>query len=261
MRGAGFPAQRGGRRLLLLLPALLAALPTWAPIASAARLCMLPAAFPFDEDDERRARIEQIVAREFEAASIPVAPSAEVRKLLEVVDERSGRIFDPETGRIDDAKESLYLDDIERSVAAELGCTGFVQVGLHQVLAWYDGHHANWDGRRTPINSGARIAGRVVLGILSGVYVQEQGWVPALSLSIEVSNLRYEDVAFRVAGVEPLMNFSVSRKQDLLPRDQWLKDEALVETAIGAALGSDLADLKGNGRPGEAPLPTGFSWE
>lgn len=249
--------------LLGLLSPLGAGTPSPASAAevSPIRLCMLPASFPFDEKDERRARIESIVTREFEAASISIAPSTEVQKLIEAVDERSGRIFDPATGRVDEAKESVYLDDIERSVGEQLGCTGFVRVGLHQVLAWYDGQFAHWDGRRTAINSGARIAGRIALGILAGTYIQEQGWVPALSLSIEVRNLRYDDVAFRIAGVEPLVNFSVSRKQDLLPSDEWLKDEAQVVTAIGAALGTDLADLKGNGRPGETPLPAGFRWE
>ncbi|MBY0398685.1 hypothetical protein K2X89_00180 [Myxococcota bacterium] len=221
---------------------------------------MLPPDLPFEEDDERRARLERSVTREFEAAAITIAPSVEVEKLLDAVDERSGKIFEPETGRVDDAKQSLFLDDIERSTGQELGCTGFVRIGLHQVLAYYDGHYAHWDGRRTAINSGARIAGRIVLGILAGAYIQERGWVPALSLSIQVTNLRYDDVAFRTAGVEPLVNFSVSRKQDLLPADRWLEDEAQVETAIGLALGSGLAELKGNGRPGATPLPDGFRW-
>lgn len=227
----------------------------------APKFCMLPSSFPFEEDDERRARVERIVTRAFEAASIEVEPSPGVGKLAEAVDERSGAIYDPATGRVDATREAAYLDDLERSARDELGCSAFVQVGLHQVYAWYDGHHANWDGQRKPINSGARIAGQVVLGVLSGVYIQERGWVPALSLSVDVTTLRGERVAFRIAGVEPLMNFSVSRSKDLLPEDRWLEDEAAVEFAIGSALGPDLVDLKTNGRPGDEPLPDGFRWE
>jgi hypothetical protein len=243
-------------RAFLLLPILL--IPA---AADAAKLCMLPADLPFDEDDERRARVERIVTRELEAAAVAVVPSAEVRKLLDDVDGRSGRIFDPATGRVDRALEAAFLDDLERSAGEVLGCTGFVQAGLHQVLAWFDGQHASWDGRRTSIVSGGRIAGKVALAVLTGVIVHEQGWVPALSLSIRVSTLRNADVAFRIIGVEPLMDFSVSRDKDLLPQDRWLKDEALVESAIGSALGPQLVDLKTNGHPGDDPLPAGFRWE
>lgn len=232
-----------------------------ASAAEAARLCMLPALFPFDEEDERRERLERIVARHFEAQSITIVTSAEVAPLLEEVDERSGAIFEPATGRIDAARYEIYQSDVERSIREKLGCSGFLQMSLHHVPAWYDGTTASWDGQSTRINSGARIATRIFFSILVGATITEQGWVPALSLGIRVADLRLKDVAFRTAGVEPLMDFSYSRSRDLLPEDRWLRDEEILEEAVSSALGQDLSALKAETISTQAPGETSFRWE
>ena len=229
--------------------------------ASALKLCMRRADFPFGPDDARREGIERLLTRDLTAAAITVAPSVAVETVLEKVAARSGDIFDPDSGRVDQGRQAAQLDDLERSVRAELGCIGFVQLGLHQVFAWYDGEYAAWDGYRTSIITQGIVARRVALGALTGITGHKQGWIPALSLSIQVTTLRQAEVAYRIAGVEPLVRFSASHGEDHLPPELWLRDEALVEAAIGSALGAELVDLKTNGHPGDAPLPEGFRWE
>lgn len=257
------PQARFARILTLGLRALLVMLwgTSLATPAGAARLCMLPPAVPFAEDDERRGQLERIVTRHFEAESIGIAPSAQVEPLLKAVDERSGAIFDPLTGRVDAARYALYEEDVERSLRDELGCTGMLRLGLHQVPAWYDGTNATWDGQSAKVNSTARIATRVAVSILAGAYITETGWVPALSLWIQVMDLRHHDIAFRSAGVEPLMDFSYSRDQDLLPEDRWLRDDAIVEGAVTSALGADLSALKADVLPADRPGVADFRWE
>jgi len=235
--------------------------PLVAPATASAGLCMLPAQLPFEKDDPRRAALERIVARVFEAQSIEVAPSAEVQVELDGADEAAGEIFDPATGRVDEAKEAAYLDELERRLRATLGCGGLIELSLHQVIARYDGTNALWDGQRAKVNSNARIAGRIALSILAGAYITESGWVPALSLWVRITDLRRRDVAFRSAGVEPLVDFSYSRSQDLLPVDRWLRDEAIVEAAVASALGSDLSLLKADTLPADSPGVAGFRWE
>lgn len=232
-----------------------------APAPASADLCMLPAQLPFEKDDPRRAALERIVARHFEAQSIEVAPSADVQFELDGTDESAGEIFDPATGRVDEVKEDAYLDELERRLRGTLGCGGLIELSLHQVIARYDGTNALWDGQRAKVNSNARIAGRIALSVLAGAYITETGWVPALSLWVRITDLRWRDVAFRSAGIEPLVDFSYSRDQDLLPVDRWLRDAAVLEGAVTSALGSDLSLLKADMLPADRPGVADFRWE
>lgn len=239
----------------LLLAAGLTATP-----AIALRLCMLPPALPFEEGDARFATLERMVGAHFEKDRIEVVPSSEVEPLLEAVDARSGAIFDPATGRIDPDRRAALDADREQTVRDSLGCAGFVQISLRQVYAWYGGASASWDGQTAQVNSGARIAGQVLLGLASGVYVYENGWIPALSLFVRVSDFAGNDVAFRSAGVEVLQKFTVSTGHDVLPVDRWLAEEETIEEAITLALGEGIERLRSDGRPDARSAPD-FEWE
>ena len=249
-----WPSNPTGTRdfLALLAMALLVAAPSVA--AAGPSLCMLPSLFPFAEDDERRSGLEARTAERFARAGIRLEGSAEVMKILKRVDERSGAVFDPATGQIDAAKHANYQDDIERSVVESLGCIGFVRLSLRRVIARYDGETAFWDGARIKINS----TPRMLLQALAGY--QEWGWVPALSLWIDVTDLQRRDVAFRSAGIEPIHDFSVSRGTDLLPEDQWLRDQARVDQALDRALGENLDYLKKDGLPTGVVPAADFEW-
>ena len=223
--------------------------------AAAPRLCMLPSILPFDEDDVRRSILEARVSEHFERDGIEIAGSKDFGKLAEEVDERSGAIFDPATGRVVEAAREIYEKDLEQSTRERFGCSGFVRLIVSQVLAQYGGAAANWDGRRVMINSGPRLALQVLAG------VSEYGWVPALSLWIHVTDLKREDVAFRTAGIEPLQDLSLSRGQDLLPEDRWLRDPDHVDEALDVALGEGISKLKQAGRPKGAGMRAEFRWD
>ncbi|MEZ4330984.1 MAG: hypothetical protein R3F35_04495 [Myxococcota bacterium] len=231
-----------------------------APAANALRLCLHPARVPFEADDERTVRIERTLAEHFERAGIAVVPSDEVEALIETVDARSGAIFDPATGRIDAEKRAAFEADVEQSVRTSFGCTGWIEVGLQEAAAWYDGTSASWDGQRAQINSTARIASQILIGALVGVYQYETGWIPVTSLFVRVADLQNQDVAFRSAGVEALFDISLSRGQDRLPLDRWLRDEDAVEEAMTSALGKAIERLRSSGRPAGSPAPD-FAWE
>jgi hypothetical protein len=222
---------------------------------------MLPADLPFPPDDERRGQLERVVTQRFEAASIGITPSTEVAALLEQIDERSGAIFDPATGRVDAARDAVFRDDIERSIREAFDCDGFVELRLAKVIARYDGTWASWDGQQTRVNSGGRIAARLFASAVLGAYISEEGWVPALSLWIRVVDFQRRDVSFRSAGIEPLMDFSYARGKDLLPEDRWLRDAERIAEAVDSALGPDLSALKADTLPADAADEKAFRWE
>lgn len=242
-----------------------------ASMAHALRVCMLPSELPVPEGDERRSDLESRLIARFERAKVAVTGPTEVARILKEVEGRSGAIFDPATGRIDELKQAAYDADVDRSVRDQLDCKWFVRLSVQQVVARYFDNKAQWDGRRVAINSGHRrrlqAFGRgaiIVLGAIGGVLIipgREAGWVPALTLSVHVTDLDGDDVAFRSAGIHPLLSLSVSRGQDLLPEDQWLRNPAEIETAIDLALGDDLALLRTAGRPGGTSEGLDLDWE
>lgn len=236
----------------------------WVALASPAaaeRICMVPAQLPFAKDDDRRQSLEALITRQLEAESFEVVASAEVGATLEQIDARSGAIYDPLDGRIDEHLESLFLDDTEATLRDALGCTRLLTTGLHQVMAWYDGTHAIWDGQKTRVNSAARIATRLFTSAVIGAYISEHGWVPALSLWIRVTDLRGQNEFYRTAGVEPLMDFSYSRDQDLLPEDRWLRDGEVLAAAVESAIGFELYRLDSGRTPAAAPGGSGIEPE
>ncbi len=214
------------------------------PLAAAERICMVPAHLPFAKDDERRQIFEEVVARRLEAEAFEVVVSSDVEPVLKRIDARSGAIFDPLDGRVDHRLESIFRDDTEATLRESLGCTRMMKIGLHQVLAWYDGTHAIWDGQKARVNSAARIATRLFTSAVIGAYISEHGWVPALSLWIRVTDLRWQNEFYRTAGVEPLMDFSYSRDKDLLPEDRWLRDRQVLADAVQSAIGFELYQLE-----------------
>jgi hypothetical protein len=145
------------------------------------------------------------VSEHFERDGVEITSGKDFGKLAEQVDERSGAIFDPATGRVVQVAREIYEKDLEQSAREPFGCSGFVRLILVQMLARYGGAAANWDGRRVMIDAGPRLALQVLAG------VSEYGWVPALSLWIHVTDLKREDVAFRTAGIEPLQDLGLSR--------------------------------------------------
>lgn len=228
--------------------------------ADAIRLCMLPLDVPFEKEDERYETLERLVTRHFEGAAVGIAPSAAVRKTYEKAVKRFGAVFDPATGEVDVVKQEKFDREVERSMREEHDCSGFVRLSLTQVAAWYGGVSARWDGRTRQVNSSARVATQVLVSVLAGVVIVEQGFVPALSLLVQVTDLRDEDVAFRSAGIETLNTISLSRGHDYLPEDRWLRDEEALEEAVTLALGDDIEKLRSSGRPPGVGAPA-FRWD
>jgi hypothetical protein len=69
-----------------------------------------------------------------------------------------------------------------------------------------------------------------------------------------VIDLQGEEIAFRSAGIETLVNFALVKEKDRLPPDRWLRDEAKIAAAITSALGPRGAALRSEGHPDGTPL-------
>jgi len=220
-------------------------------LAPGTRLCLHPVHLPtvIPEDGERRPVIERQLEAALTAADFRVVGSEDVARVSKAVFEAGEGWVDPTTGlRV----ESLFQDyraRLARALREELGCEMRVSAGVVPVRAPFVNGIAQWDGRHEQMIT----TGRMVLQTLGGV--SESGWVAALSLWLQVTDLEGHDVAFRSGGIETLVQLGVAVDRDLLPADVWLSDAMNLAAAIELALGPAGKDLR------EAGAPTGWRAE
>lgn len=222
--------------------------------AAATRLCLQPLALPFAKDDERFGLVEDKVSAVFESAGFEITRPAEVLEAYEPVDEEWGAIYDANTGHTIEDKKTWFEHEVERAFREDLGCEGRLRVSLGIVRAPCTGPFATWDGTTRQVVS----TGRTILVALTGE--ARCGWVAALSLWVQLMDSAGKEIGFRSAGIEPLVEFSVSRDLDKLPEDRWLRDEVALDGAIQSALGprAELLRTRGTSR---GPIDLrGFAW-
>ena len=216
-------------------------------------LCLHPVALPLEEgvaaarrDDLARRLRAALVAAGFGVAEPPAVEALEKR-----IDGETGGYIDPATGWRDAARYQTYRSARAAAMREELHCDAELRAQVVGVRARFSGGSASWDGTSGAVSS----TGRVVLNALGGVH--EYGWVQALSLWLRVSDLDGNDLAFRSAGIEPLVSMAVLRDQDVLPQDAWLTDGEKLDAAIRSAVGPTGEGLRRLGVPpgGEIDVP------
>lgn len=241
---------------LMLMLAVCAALAD--PLPPGTTLCLQPIVLPVAEGAgaARRDDLQRRLRDALVAAGFAVADPQAVAALEERVGRETGGFIDPATGWRDAERYRAVQRARATALRDELHCDAVLRAQVVGVRARFSGGSASWDGTSDAVSS----TGRVVLNALAGVH--EYGWVQALSLWLLVSDLDGNDLAFRSAGIEPLVSMAVLRDQDLLPQDAWLTDGAKLDAAIRSALGPAGEGLRRLGVPpgGEvdampAPVP------
>lgn len=218
------------------------------PLVEGSKLCLYPVQLPLAESDEgeRRSILERKLSAALSAASFGLADPAAAEALRERVKRESGGFIDPATGERDAVRYLVYRQRLAAELRSQLGCDAQLYALVVPVRASFGAGVASWDGASEQVSSTVRIA----LSLLAGV--PERGWVKALSLWLHAMDLEGNDLAFRSAGIETLVQFALLEDRDLLPEDRWFTDAARLDAAIESALGSSGASLRGLGTPARA---------
>ena len=219
------------------------------PLDPGTRLCLQSPDLPIANAaaDPRTADLQARLIKALEAASFVVPDPAAVDAVVERVAEKAAGIIDPYTGRWDPAGYEARRAAVSQALQTELNCQARMVAEVRPVLVRFQDGMVSWDGETEFISS----EGRVILNALAGR--NEWGFVPALSLWLRVLDLVGDEIAFRSAGIEVLVEFAVLKDKDLLPEDRWLKDEKKVDAAIGSALGAAGSALRLEGNPHSKP--------
>ena len=209
--------------------------------ALATRLCLLPLSLPFEEGDERFEVVERKITAVFVDAGFEIAEPEGVLEVYESVNEQWGEIFDPLSGRVLAPMQERFTRELGGAYREKLGCDALLRVTLAVVRAMYTTPTAHWDGTKRQVVT----TGRTILTVLAGQ--TEYGWVAALSLWVRLMDPEGENIGFRSAGIEPLVELSLSRDLDKLPIDRWLREEEFLDAAIESALGTSAQLLRTKG--------------
>jgi hypothetical protein len=221
------------RILLVGLLATLAGSAKAEPLGPGSKLCLYPVTIPIDEDEgaDRRDVIEKKLIAALEAASFELADPVSVRELADRVKTESGGWVDPVTGRRDESRHRAFRANLATALREDLECDAQLVAQVVPVRASFNNGMAKWDGTSDQVSS----TGRIVLNLLAGV--SESGWIGAFSLRLWALDLEGDDLAFRSAGIEALVELAVWKDKDFLPEDHWLTDEVKIDAAIQSALG------------------------
>jgi hypothetical protein len=241
-----------------MVAALLNAAALAGPLDPGATLCLHPLKVPLDETggEARRSDLERRLRDALIAATFTVPDPKAVADIVEHIRTDAGGFIDPATGQRDAARYRAVNEKVAAKLRGDFGCDAQLFASVTNVRARFADGTASWDGATDAVSS----TGRVVLNALGGV--SESGWVAALSLWLEASDLEGNDLAFRSAGIETLVSMAVLRDQDILPQDLWLTDAKKLDAAIQSALGPNGEALRQQGAPSQpAPTPPGPSVE
>ena len=218
-------------------------------------MCLQPVGVPLANaaEDPRRVDIESRLVAALRGAGFEVSDPLAVESAVVRAAETVPRRFDPTTGRPDRATDLARRAAIGTALRTELSCDARMLAEVVSLWAFVNSGHARWDGRGAFVNT----AGRSILNVLGGV--SESAHMTALSLWLRVLDLDANEIAFRSAGIEPLVQLAVGREVKL-PADQWLTRTERLDSAIASALGPGGRALRLEGKPQPIASPPGQCW-
>jgi hypothetical protein len=202
--------------------------------APGAVVCLQRLQLPFagGTADARRTAIEQRIVAALTREAFTVVEPDRVTPVQDRVLKATGGFIDPATGMVDADRYRAFRERLAHALATELRCDVRLVPSVAPVRARFDSGVARWDGTTQQVSS----TGRIVLNALTTTI--ESGWVGAFSLWLRLLDLGGEEIGFRSAGIEALVQLAVLEDKDLLPEDQWLTDGTKIDAAIASALGA-----------------------
>lgn len=193
----------------------------WLPRSERVCVFELRSEVDFEGDDSSRLeRLTQLLLAELRGRGFGVSPPAVTQAAWQRGVEELGAIFDPHSGRRDDARYEAGRLRGFRELGDTLACDVTLSPSLVQVVAPWAGPSLEWDGAALEWSGG----------------YGTHGWVGALSLWVVVHDLQGEVLYFGTGGIEPAARFVAGRDFEPLRHSQLLRDDARTRAGLLRAL-------------------------
>ena len=180
-----------------------------------------------EEEAQFNARLE-VVRKQFESlmtaklseAGFSVVPSDEYRKIWEQLVKAHGGVFDPVTGKKDDARYEAIQKKAAQEISARLPINAVLYLSIVHVTVHFASGVAKWDGTDQHIDGSlTRVEG--VSGFFKtffGSGANTSGNLPAISLKVRITDVQTGDDKFNHrGGIQLVMKRGAWYSTNLVP--------------------------------------------
>lgn len=202
-------------------------------------IALAPVGVPDDLEDAEpvKATFASLVEAKLRAAGFAAVPAREYAALQKSMAEQVGGLFDPATGRRDEAKVRTIREYVVRELNTKFQADAVLYPSIRSVKATFTQSRAKWDGASEWLAPGG------LGGVLFFANEHNSGTVGALSLIVVIRTVQGPDVYAHAGGIQVRSRLSgpkLSGVRDFVPvpRSELFVDEKRNAEAVDIALGS-----------------------
>ncbi len=198
-------------------------------------VAVAPVRLPSDLEDPEpvRALFESAITAKLKNAGIAVVPATDAGPIIEEKTKEAGGIFDPTTGKPDEAKVKALNAAIGRELKARFNTDALLTPSIRVVNAALSHDQAHWDGATEGAGKG---------GFWKALVRTHSGYVRALSLVVVLADPEGQLLYAKGGGIQVLGNVTMGGEVERRPRSELFADGDRNENAVHIALDPLLVD-------------------
>ncbi len=193
-------------------------------------IALAPVAIPADIEDADpvKARFEALIQAKLREAGFTVVPSTAAAEIFNSMNKQLGGIFDPLTGKRDEAKAKVAREHARRELGAKFKADAVLFPYIRPGPASFNSGSAKWAGTSESVS--------LTGGFLGAMQVNQlRGNINALSLIVAIENISRVDAYSDVGGIQLAAKISGGRFVPV-PRNALFSDEERMEASVNFAL-------------------------
>lgn len=202
-------------------------------------IALAPLVLPSDLEGPEaiRAKFEPVIEARLRDAGFEIVPPATVEEIWKAMTTEVGGVFDPHTGKADEAKAKAIRDHTYRELASRFNASAVLHPSIQVVKASFYNTTASWHGTTESTSTAQTGFGKFMEGFFSG---GRRGEMAAFSLGIYISDMNATELYSQWGGIQ-LITKIVNNSFVGLPQSELLQDEVRNSTAVDLALQDLLA--------------------
>jgi hypothetical protein len=192
-------------------------------------VAVAPVRLPSDLEDPEpvRALFASAIAAKLKNAGFAVVPPTDAGPIIEEKTKEAGGIFDPTTGKPDEAKVKALNAAIGRELKARFNADALLTPSIRVVNAALSHDQAHWDGATEGAGKG---------GFWKALVRTHSGSIRALSLVVVLADPEGQLLYAKGGGIQVLGNVTMGGEFERRPRSELFGDSDRNENAVHIAL-------------------------
>jgi hypothetical protein len=192
-------------------------------------VALAPVLLPSDLEDPEpvRALFASVIAAKLKEAGLAVVPASDAGSIIEAKAKEVGGLFDPTTGKVDEAKAKALNAAIGRELKARFNADALLTPSIRVVNAALVHDQARWDGVTEQAGKG---------GFWKALVRTHSGSIRALSLVVLLVDSEGQILYAKGGGIQVLGNVTFGGELERRPRTELFADGGRNENAVHLAL-------------------------